>query len=242
MSGTIGRISTDQVRREMIRTHSKASRKRFWIGALVVLAIALLAGVAAAQFLFALVDVRTRGMSPALRSGDVALCERMESPLGQVTLTRGALALVRYEDKGIRRETVRRVIAMAGDEVFVREDGHVTLNGEALEEPYAVYRDQSDWSGDEDVLGGALENPFITPEEAAARAPVETGEPGVDDVTYPLTVPEGQLFVLCDERADAMDSRSSRFGLVKEADVLGVARAIIWPVHRADLLTGGGIR
>ena len=153
----------------------------------------------------------------------------------------GALALVAYDDSGLRREAVRRVIAVAGDEVSVGEDGAVTLNGEPLDEPYAAYRDQSDWSGDDDAPGGALENPFLTPDEAAALAPPVEAEPGVDDVVFPITVPEGKLFVLCDDRDDAMDSRSSRFGLVSEQDVLGLARAIIWPAHRAGLLTGGGI-
>jgi len=243
MSGMIGRVDTAQVRREMIRMNGRASRKRFLIGAVVVLAVALLVGEAASRFLFTLADIRTRGMSPALRSGDVALCERMDSPLrkGQPQLTRGALALVAYDDSGLRREAVRRVIAVAGDEVSVGEDGAVTLNGEPLDESYAAYRDQSDWSGDDDTPGGALENPFLTPDEAAALAPTVEAEPGVDDVVFPITVPEGKLFVLCDDRDDAMDSRSSRFGLVSEQDVLGLARAIIWPAHRAGLLTGGGI-
>ena len=113
----------------------------------------------------------------------------MDSPLrkGQPQLTRGALALVAYDDSGLRREAVRRVIAVAGDEVAVGDDGAVTLNGEPLDEPYAVYRDQSDWS-DDDAPGGALENPFLTPDEAAALAPTVDVEPGVDDVVFPITV------------------------------------------------------
>ena len=92
------------------------------------------------------------------------------------------------------------------------------------------------------VSDEALENPFASPD--ATPPPSNVGdEPDlrVNDMEYPLTVPEGKLFVLCDDREDAMDSRSSRFGLVAEADVLGLARAIIWPVHRAGFLTDGGI-
>ena len=59
---------------------------------------------------------------------------------------------------------------------------------------------------------------------------------GIDDMNYPLTVPEGSAFALCDDRNNRLDSRSSRFGLVKLADVRGEARAIIWPVYRAGLL------
>ena len=54
-------------------------------------------------------------------------------------------------------------------------------------------------------------------------------------MNYPLTVPDGAAFVLCDNRNNRLDSRSSRFGLVAEADIEGEARAILWPVYRAGL-------
>ena len=243
MSGTIGRVTTAQVRREMMRTERRASRRRFAIGAIVVAALAIAAGVVAARFVFTLADIRTLGMSPALQSGDVALFERMDSPIRPLQLTRGALALVRYSDSGMQCQAVRRVIAMGGDEVSVEDDGRVSVNGQPLEEAYAAYRSKSDWSGDQSFVGGALENPFASPDATPAPSNAnEAPDTRVDDMEYPLTVPEGKLFVLCDDREDAMDSRSSRFGLVNEEDVLGLARAIIWPVHRAGLLTNGGIQ
>jgi len=238
MNRGIGRLTEEQVRRDLIRADRKASRRRARIGAAVVLATALLAGALAARFLFALADIRTTGMGDTLLSGDVVLCERMASPLRRKALGRGSLALVRYLDNGMQRETVRRVIALAGDEVSVESDGRVTVNGEALEEPYARYRNMSDWLDGEDV-GGALENPFADPDAAPAPTASIPVPDQVDDVEYPLVVPEGRLFVLCDDRANALDSRSSRFGLVNEADVQGLARLVIWPAHRAGMLTDG---
>ena len=58
---------------------------------------------------------------------------------------------------------------------------------------------------------------------------------------YPLTVPEGKLFVLCDSRDNLLDSRSSSFGLVTEVDVKGLVRAVIGPVYRAGVLPASGI-
>lgn len=240
MNGDFGRVTSAQVRRELARMDHKAGRRRFWIGLIVVLALAFAAGALAARFLFALVDIRTSGMSDSLMSGDVVLCERMDSPLRPLAIERGALALVQYRENGMLKQTIRRVIALGDEEVSVDEEGRVTVDGEALEEPYAAWRSQMDWSGDgEATLGGALENPFAEPDTVIVQDDTEEAPLQADDMNYPLIVPEGQLFVLCDDRENVLDSRSSRFGLVKEADVLGLARLVIWPVHRAALLDAG---
>ena len=237
MSQDSKRITEAQVRREFRRIDRRTANRRACIGAAVILALALLAGGLAMRFLFIALDVRSDGMSGALLSGDVALCVRSEAPYLQSAPGRGALALVRYTDSGMKRLAVRRVIALAGDEVDVDDDGRVSVNGRALDEPYATYRYEDDRIASPVVPGGALENPFADPEVPAPAqddpyAPAE----GTDDMVYPLTVPEGSVFVLCDNRNNLLDSRSSRFGLVRDADIRGVARAIIWPVYRAGLL------
>ena len=61
MSGMIGRVDTAQVRREMIRMNGRASRKRFLIGAVVVLAVALLVGEAASRCASAWIRPFARG-------------------------------------------------------------------------------------------------------------------------------------------------------------------------------------
>ena len=233
MSRGNDRLTADQIRREMVRTKRRASRRRTWIGAAAVLALALVAGELVGRFLFTLADIRTTAMGATLESGDVVLCERMASPIRQLALERGALALVRYQENGMQRQAVRRVIAMAGDEVSVESDGRVSVNGESIEETYALYRDPFTLSGSDNTLGGALENPFASPD--ATPPPVESDPlpEQANDVEYPLVVPDGQLFVLCDDRENLLDSRSSGFGLVREADVLGLVRLVIWPAHRA---------
>lgn len=236
------RITEAQVRRELTRIDDRASRRRAGIGAVVILALALVAGALATRFLFIMTDIRSDGMSEVLQGGDVALSVRTDAPLPFLKgkIEPGALALVRYSDSGMHRQTVRRVIAMAGDEISVDGEGRVTLNGEALEEPYATYCANDAQSVDEVIPGGALENPFAqsdTPTQAQA-APTGATE-GIDDMEYPMTVPDGAVFVLCDNRDNRLDSRSSRFGLVAEADIKGMARAIIWPVYRAGLLDVG---
>lgn len=49
------------------------------------------------------------------------------------------------------------------------------------------------------------------------------------NAAFPLTVPEGRIFVMGDNRNGSLDSRSSKVGLVDERYVLGRAAFRIWP-------------
>lgn len=49
------------------------------------------------------------------------------------------------------------------------------------------------------------------------------------DFVYPLTVPEGCLFVMGDNRNDSLDSRFKTIGFIDERYVLGVAQIRILP-------------
>ena len=228
MSGGIGRVTEAQVRRELLREANRAGRRRARIGTAIVLALALLVGALAARFAASLVLVRTTAMGDALKSGDVALCLRADFPLLRKAPERGALVLVRYSENGLHREAVRRIIGLPGDEISVAADGQVTLNGRLLDEPYARWRAVA--AAEERQPGGAIENPFIEPEEAARPAELKPAE---TEAEYPLTVPEGSLFVLCDDREALLDSRIVRFGPVREEDVLGWPLYVLWPFHRA---------
>ena len=52
------------------------------------------------------------------------------------------------------------------------------------------------------------------------------------DVSFPLTVPEGYIFVMGDNRNDSLDSRNSRIGFVDERHILGEVKLRIFPFDR----------
>lgn len=73
------------------------------------------------------------------------------------------------------------------------------------------------------VDGEVLEEPYI-------REPTWTDE----GITFPLTVPEGAVFVMGDNRNDSHDSRASDLGPVDTRYIIGRAVAVLVPGATAD--------
>jgi signal peptidase I len=79
-------------------------------------------------------------------------------------------------------------------------------------------------------------------DEALVEAPVSEGGylSARDFSVYgPATVPEGEYFMMGDNRPASADSRSS-LGTIARGDIVGRAFVIIFPFTRAGTLPGGG--
>lgn len=125
--------------------------------------------------------VTSSSMAPAILNHDLLLINKLARP------GRGELALLDFHGEGPRSsqltriiddQLIRRVIAVPGDTVEVRDEV-VYLNGAPLDEPYVQRQEAGQFS----LVGGA-EGDFA-----------------------PTEVPAGSLFVLADNRRFGMDSR-----------------------------------
>jgi signal peptidase I, bacterial type len=75
------------------------------------------------------------------------------------------------------------------------------------------------------VDGERLDEPYVT--ERAI---------GNGDVEFPFQVPDGQYFVLGDNRMASADSRSTTLGCVEPDDMLGRVLFCIWPLNRLHVI------
>ncbi len=92
---------------------------------------------------------------------------------------------------------IKRVIGLPGDQIDIREDGYVYRKSEG-------------------------DNDFVKLEEPYAKNLTES-----KGMQLPFTVPEGQLFVMGDNRQQSLDSR--QIGTIDIDTVIGKAVFRIWP-------------
>lgn len=59
---------------------------------------------------------------------------------------------------------------------------------------------------------------------------------GECNITFPYQVPDGRYFVLGDERATSVDSRSSKVGDISEEQVIGTLIFRVWPLSKFNQL------
>lgn len=128
-----------------------------------------------------------------------------------------------------------------GDQVFARSvlytpqrgdivvvDGYTSYGEPLVKRVIGVGGDVVDINfetGDVFVNGELLDEPYIA-------EPTTTSY----DVSFPLTVPEGKLFIMGDNRNRSKDSRHSDIGLVDERDILGEAFFRMLPINKFGLI------
>jgi signal peptidase I len=212
----------DEVARRPTRSQrNRGSSGSFWRELPVLLLIAFVLAFLLRTFVLQVFYIPSGSMQPTLEIDDRMVVEkltyRFRSPeRGEIVVFEGEPSAFSPEPDTLGERLVRGTgqflgIVPASARDFVKRV--IGLPGdEILIEGGQVF-----------VNGEPLDEPYVVFEDPSDYGPV--------------TVPEGALFFLGDNRPNSSDSRRS-LGMVDADLVVGRAFVIIWPVDHAGLLTG----
>lgn len=233
-----------------------AQDRESWGSYLRFLALVVLAVLAFRSFVFSPFTIPSESMLPRLMVGDYLVAAKwpygysrlslpFEAPLisGRVFASlpeRGDVVIFKHPSDGT--DYVKRAIGLPGDTVAVR-GGRVILNGRMLERgplaPLSVRISANTachGRAQEIALAGARAcvYPVATETLPSGRSypVIDLGTTPQDDFG-PVTVPEGRLFVMGDNRDNSMDSRfpdlpGGGVGLVSADLLVGRASMVLW--------------
>lgn len=162
------------------------------------------------------VSVKGHSMDPTLADGQKLLTLKTDKVerLDIITL---------QEPDEPEKMAVKRVIALPGETVEMKND-QLTINGEVFAEPYL-----DEYQGLFDT-GQLAETYAYNPQ---FQKTAENAETFTSDFSY--TVPEGQYFVLGDNRLVSKDSRY--FGFIDQSYIKGRVIWRYWPLNQMSLFT-----
>ena len=155
----------------------RSSRSRVALEWMVVVAGAALVALALQLTTFQVFTIPSESMSPTLEVGDKIVVNKWAYRFGDVH--RGDIVVFSKPDGADVEgpDIVKRVVGVANDELTI-VDGHVRVNGKAIDEPY-------------------LPPGTVTP--ATGTYPCLPSAPCI--------IPPGQIFVMGDNRSNSADSR-----------------------------------
>ena len=191
----------------------KGSGRSFWKELPILIVVALVVAVLIKTFLIQAFFIPSGSMNDTLVDGDRVMVNKLAYRLGSPA--RGDVIVfdspmsTQADGESIFGALVRHVAESLGlsspESALIKRI--VALGGETIEiRENRVYID-----------GGALEEPYL-------KEGSWMGDYG------PFTVPEGQVFVMGDNRSSSSDSRV--FGPITEGEIIGKAFAKVWPPSR----------
>ena len=192
------------------------------------------------QFVATLVGVDGVSMMPNLRNGERVFVPKYETWLHKAgvgdfkrgdilifkppreasakidNLNKSAFGLYTY-----RPFLIKRLIGLPGDRVSITA-GEVSVNGQPLDSSWttAYWQEQGCWDTQSEVA-----NNITSASIAGATVNV------VPD-RQEFTVPDGQYFVMGDNRTATGSEDSRIMGAIARRDVAGRAAAVVWPIMR----------
>ena len=138
--------SAGQLKAEISHENYKNRYRRTFASTVSILVIVAAVAVLVAMLWVPVLEIFGQSMAPTLEQDDIVLCLKTEK------VEPGELVAFYFGNKLL----VKRCIAVPGDVVVIDDEGNVTVNNVALDEPYVSEKSL----GDSDIV-----YPYIVPQE-----------------------------------------------------------------------------
>ena len=174
-------------------------------------------------------DVPTGSMKPTIQEGDRVVVNKLaydlKVPFTTIKIVgwddpkRGDIVVLFSPVDGVR--LVKRVVALPGDQVEMREN-QLYINGQVAKQSPVATTELADYGRAyvlAENLQGHTHKMMVTPEIPAVRS------------FGPVVVPEGNYFVLGDNRDNSNDSRF--IGFIERRRIVGEAVAVAFSLDRS---------
>lgn len=184
-----------------------------WGSTLLFLAAMLFAWL----YIFMNVQVDGHSMDPTLAHGDRLFVLKV------TPINRFDVVVAKEEHNGETKRIVKRVIGMPGDTISYNNDV-LTINGVETDEPYlADYL--AKFKADKLQSTYAYNKLF---QDLAKASPSFTTD-ATYNASFTITVPEGEYFLIGDDRIVSKDSR--HVGTFERDDIIGEVMFRFWPFN-----------
>lgn len=186
---------------------ARPSRLRGLVEWIVVIVGAVVVAMVIKTFLIQAFFIPSQSMETTLDVGDRVLVNKLSYRLHEVN--RGDIVVFERPEAeatdGIK-DLIKRVIALPGERLVIR-DNTIFIDGKRLEEPY------------------------LDPGTVTTNGPASPWRCTDEE---PCVIPEGEVWVMGDNRPNSRDSRY--FGPIDEDAIVGRAFVRIWPLDRLGFL------
>ena len=239
-------------------TNAGKKKEESWLSFALFMAKLVLAVLIFRSFVFSPFSIPSESMLPRMWNGDYLLASKwsygyskyslpFNAPLipGRIFASqpeRGDMVIFKHPVDEV--DYIKRVIALPGDTIGVL-NGRLILNGKLVErEQIADFEIPMSTNTGCDRMGEVVENPDGSSvcryerfrETLPGGRSYEVLDLGADpffDTFDTITVPEGQMFVMGDNRDKSLDSRfpalaGQGVGLVPQDNLVGEATIIMW--------------
>lgn len=191
---------------EILEEKVQGKQKNELVEWIKAIAFALLVAFVIKQFLFTPVLVKGASMMPTLEDQDRVIINKIGPKFKSVD--RFDIVVVKMNEE---ENYIKRIIGLPGDKIEYKDD-QLYINGEKYSEPYL------DQYKKELKDSGSLTYDFT-----------------LEQILGETTVPEGDYFVLGDNRRVSKDSRVPEVGFIPKEKIMGTTSIICWPIEHIDL-------